>query len=65
LNSTIIKTICGICQIGCGILVHIDNGEVIKIEGDPESPLNKGGAMPQEAGVAGISLSSGPVKAPA
>ena len=39
--------------------------EVVKIEGNPESPLNKGGAMPQEAGVAGISLSSGPVKAPA
>jgi anaerobic selenocysteine-containing dehydrogenase len=42
LASTITKSTCGICQIGCGILVHVDNGRVIKIEGDPESPLNEG-----------------------
>ena len=38
----VIKSTCGICQIGCGILVHVDNGRVIKVEGDPESPLNEG-----------------------
>lgn len=37
-----IKSTCGICQVGCGILVNVENGRVTKIEGDPESPLNEG-----------------------
>jgi len=27
---------------GCGILVHVENGRITKIEGDPDSPLNRG-----------------------
>lgn len=27
---------------GCGILVHVEDGKIVKIEGDPESPLNRG-----------------------
>lgn len=30
------------CHGGCGILVHVDNGRVIKVEGDPSSPISKG-----------------------
>jgi anaerobic selenocysteine-containing dehydrogenase len=28
--------------MGCGVLVHLENGKAIKIEGDPRSPINKG-----------------------
>jgi len=41
-TNQVIKSTCGLCQIGCGVLVHVDNGTVVKVEGDPESPLNKG-----------------------
>lgn len=27
---------------GCGLLVHVREGKIIKIEGDPECPLNRG-----------------------
>ncbi len=27
---------------GCGLLVHVQEGKIIKIEGDPECPLNRG-----------------------
>ena len=27
---------------GCGILAHVENGKITKIEGDPDSPLNRG-----------------------
>lgn len=27
---------------GCGLLVHVQEGKIIKIEGDPECPLNHG-----------------------
>jgi anaerobic selenocysteine-containing dehydrogenase len=30
------------CHGGCSALVHVKNGEVIKVVGDPEFPLNRG-----------------------
>ena len=44
---TVVRSTCGICPIGCGVLVHVDNGRVIKVEGDPESPLNEGVLCPK------------------
>ena len=41
-TSEIIRSTCNFCQIGCGVLVHIKDGRVVKVEGDPASPLNKG-----------------------
>ena len=37
-----IRSTCGLCYAGCGILVHMNKGKPIKITGDPESPVNKG-----------------------
>lgn len=42
IGDRIIKSTCGLCGIGCGILVHIRNGIVTKVEGDIDNPLNKG-----------------------
>jgi len=39
----IVKTYCArMDHGGCGILVHVEDGRVKKIEGDPDCPLNKG-----------------------
>lgn len=38
----IVKSACGICQTGCGILVESDGARIQKISGDPDSPINKG-----------------------
>ena len=39
----IIKTYCArMDHGGCGILVHVENERITKIEGDPDSPLNRG-----------------------
>jgi len=46
-TDKVVKSTCGLCQIGCGMLVHVDNGRVIKVEGDPESPLNEGVLCPK------------------
>mgnify|MGYP005848218869 CR=1 FL=1 len=34
---------CRQCPAGCGIIVRIMNGRAVKIEGNPEHPLNRGG----------------------
>ncbi len=39
----IVKTYCArMDHGGCGILAHVENGRIIKIEGDPDSSLNRG-----------------------
>jgi anaerobic selenocysteine-containing dehydrogenase len=40
--AKIVRSTCCICQIGCGILAHVDGEKVIKVEGDPDCPLCKG-----------------------
>jgi formate dehydrogenase major subunit len=36
------QTICPYCAVGCGIIVHTQNGRVINTEGDPDHPINEG-----------------------
>jgi anaerobic selenocysteine-containing dehydrogenase len=44
----IFKTYCArMDHGGCGILVHVENGRITKIEGDPDSPLNRGTICPK------------------
>ncbi len=41
-NEEVFKSICRICHGGCGVLVHVRDGKVVRVKGDPESPMNKG-----------------------
>ena len=43
----VVKSACAHCQIGCGILVYVKNGRVVKVEGDPACPLCKGVICPK------------------
>ncbi|MFC1989766.1 molybdopterin-dependent oxidoreductase, partial [Chloroflexota bacterium] len=36
------KSNCRGCHGGCGVLVHVNNGTIVKIEGDPDFPTNHG-----------------------
>ncbi len=37
-----VKTICGYCGTGCGLILEVENNQIIKIRGDKEAPVNKG-----------------------
>jgi anaerobic selenocysteine-containing dehydrogenase len=37
-----IRTVCRSCHGGCGVIAHVLNGKVIKVEGDPDSPISHG-----------------------
>ena len=39
-----VKTVCRSCHGGCGVIAHVKAGKVIKVEGDPASPIS-GGSM--------------------
>ena len=38
----VVKSVCRNCHGGCGVLIHVKDGEVVKVEGDPESPISHG-----------------------
>ena len=37
-----IKTTCGLCLIGCGVVVALSGGKVVEVKGDPDHPMTKG-----------------------
>jgi len=37
-----VRTACRSCHGGCGVIAHVKDGKVIKVEGDPDSPLSYG-----------------------
>lgn len=41
-ETKIVRTCCRACIARCGVLAHVKNGRVVKLEGDPEQPMTKG-----------------------
>lgn len=50
------RTICPYCSVGCGIIVHTKDGEVVNAFGDPEHPINEGSLCPKGASVMNLRL---------
>src|SRR2546428_1454383 len=42
-------SVCPYCAVGCGTLVHVVDGQIVNIEGNPESPINYGNLCPKGA----------------
>jgi len=49
------STICPYDASGCGFLVATQNGKVLNIEGDPDNPINRGGACAKGASMRQLS----------
>jgi len=41
------KAICGFCSTGCGLTLHLKDGEAINLTPDPDYPVNLGTACPK------------------
>jgi NADPH-dependent sulfite reductase flavoprotein alpha-component len=37
-----VKTVCPYCGVGCGMILHVEDGAVTKVSGDPDHPANAG-----------------------
>jgi len=42
LEEVVLKSTCRMDHGGCGVLVHVKDGRVVKVEGNPEHPISKG-----------------------
>ena len=59
-ETKIVKTCCRACIQNCGVLAHVRNGRVIKIEGNPEYPMTRGCICPK--GLSGIQALYNPMR---
>lgn len=50
-DARAVPSVCPYCAVGCGTLVHVRGGEVLSVEGDPESPINEGTLCPKGAAI--------------
>jgi anaerobic selenocysteine-containing dehydrogenase len=39
---TVVRTVCQSCHSECGVLAHVEDGRVVRLQGDPDHPGNKG-----------------------
>ena len=57
-GATVTEGICPYCAVGCGQLIYSKGGELIDIEGDPESPISRGHLCPKGANAYQLSVNS-------
>ena len=57
-GATVTPGICPYCAVGCGQLIFSKGGELIDIEGDPDSPISTGHLCPKGANAYQLSVNS-------
>jgi formate dehydrogenase major subunit len=60
-QTSVARSICPYCGVGCGQLVYHREGRVVSIEGDPQSPISRGHLCPK--GSASYELVTHPARA--
>src|SRR5216683_6399227 len=45
--DTWVKTTCGYCSVGCGMLVGVKDGKAVSVRGNPNHPVNLGKLCPK------------------
>ena len=48
-NARVFPSVCPYCAVGCGTLIHVVDGLIVNIEGNPESPVSVGNLCPKGA----------------
>src|SRR3712207_5187558 len=41
------ESVCPYCAVGCGQIAYTRNGELVDVEGNPNSPINQGALCPK------------------
>ncbi len=58
--SSVARSVCPYCAVGCGQRVYVEDGQVTQIEGDPHSPISRGRLCPK--GAASKNLVTSPLR---
>ena len=57
-GATVTESVCPYCAVGCGQLIFTKGGELIDIEGDPDSPISGGHLCPKGANAFQLAVNS-------
>jgi len=50
-EDRIVKTACHLCHGGCILIAHVRDGKLVKLQGDPDGPLNRGSMCEKAAAI--------------
>jgi formate dehydrogenase major subunit len=56
-GCTKIPSICHFCSGGCGLLLHVKDGKLVHLDGNPDNPINEGSLCPKAASLAQVAYS--------
>ncbi|HYK37647.1 nitrate reductase [Alloacidobacterium sp.] len=59
-----VKTTCGYCSVGCGMLVGVRKGKAVTVRGNPHHPVNRGKLCPKGLSEHHILTAPGRAKTP-
>src|SRR5437763_9175413 len=48
-DAKVVHSVCPYCAVGCSLNVYVKDGKVLDIEGNPDSPINRGALCPKGA----------------
>jgi formate dehydrogenase major subunit len=48
-ETKVVPSVCPYCAVGCGMLLHVRDGELVNVEGNPDSPISRGNLCPKGA----------------
>lgn len=51
-----VPSVCPFCAVGCGLIVHVRDNQILNIEGNPDSPINRGTLCPKGAATFQLSV---------
>ncbi len=57
-GATVTDSVCPYCAVGCGQLIFTKGGQLIDVEGDPESPISGGHLCPKGANAFQLTVNS-------
>ena len=57
-GATVTEGVCPYCAVGCGLLIFSKGGDLIDIEGDPDSPISEGHLCPKGANAFQLAVNS-------
>ena len=61
-NTREVPSICPYCAVGCAQLVAVREGKIVNIEGNPDSPVNRGTLCPKGAATYQLAVNDNRVK---
>jgi formate dehydrogenase major subunit len=44
-----VATVCPHCSVGCGMIAYVKEGQLLQLEGNPDSPISEGSLCPKGA----------------